>query len=110
MTLPTPYPAELVRVARRVVWYDSPENALADLITLLTQLMVYGSAADVTVVERYVPLEEFRKVLEHAPPGVFTKDAWKGWLERFQMPVPPLPRRRFPDGSVGPEAGKFLGR
>lgn len=39
MTLPTPYPAELVRVARTVVWYDSPENALADLTTLLTQLM-----------------------------------------------------------------------
>lgn len=108
MTLPTPYPAELVRVARKVVWYDSPENALADLTTLLTAIDVCGRRDRGRV--RYVPLEEFRKVLEHAPPGVFTKDAWKGWLERFQMPVPPLPRRRFPDGSVGPEAGKFLGR
>ena len=84
MTLPTPYPAELVGVARKVVWYDSPENALADLTMLLTQLMVYGSAADVTVVARYVPSEEFRKVLEHAPPGVFTKDPWRDGMNAFR--------------------------
>jgi hypothetical protein len=86
-----------------------PENVLADLTTLLTQLMVYGTAADVALFERYVPLEEFRKVLEHAPPGVVTKDAWKRWHERFQMLAPPLPRRRFPNGSVGPEAGNTFG-
>ncbi len=30
----------LVRVARKVVWYDSPEEALADLPEFLTHLMV----------------------------------------------------------------------
>lgn len=30
--------------------------------------------------------------------------------ERFGIPVPPLPRRRFPDGSFGPEAGRFFSR
>jgi hypothetical protein len=110
MTMTTPYPPELVRVARKVVWYESPEESLADLPNFLTQLMVYGSSTDVTVVERYVPLEEFRRVLENAPAGVFTKDVWRRWHERFGIPVPPLPRRRFPDGSVGPETGRFLGR
>ena len=57
-----------------------------------------------------VPLQEFRKVLENAPAGVFTHDAWRRWHERFQMTVPNLPRRRFPDGSFGPEAGGFFGR
>jgi hypothetical protein len=51
MTLTTPYPVELLRVARKVVWYDSPERTLADLPTFLTQLMVYGSDADVAMVE-----------------------------------------------------------
>jgi len=110
MTLATPYPAELIRVARKVVWYDSPEQTLADLPTFLTHVMVYGSSADVTVVERYVPFEEFRKVLENAPAGVFPKDVWQRWHERLGMPVPPLPRRRFPDGSTGPEPGGFFGR
>ena len=110
MTLTAPYPDSLVRVAKKVVWYDSPEDTLADLPTFLAHLMVYGSSTDLAVVERYVPVEEFRRVLETAPAGVFTRDSWQRWHERFGMPVPSLPRRRFPDGTLGPEAGKFLGR
>lgn len=110
MTLTSPYPVELLRVARKVVWYDSPERTLADLPTFLTHLMVYGSPSDVAVVERYVPAEEFRQVLENASAGVYTQEAWERWHERLGMPVPPLPRRRFPDGSLGPESGRFFGR
>ena len=110
MILTPPYPAELRRVARKVVWYDSPDETLADLPTFLTHLMVYGSSTDMKVVERYVPLKEFRRVLENPPAGVFTKEVWVRWHERLGMPVPPLPRRRFPDGSVGPKAGEFCGR
>jgi len=43
-------------------------------------------------------------VLKIASAGVFTKDSWQRWPERFGMPVASLPRRRFPDGTVGPEA------
>jgi hypothetical protein len=110
MTLTTPYAAELLRIAKKVVWYDSPEATLTDLPTFLAQLMVYGSPSDVATVERYVPPEEFRRVLEQAPAGVFTEELWRWWHERLGMPVPPLPRRRFPDGSLGPEAGRFFGR
>jgi hypothetical protein len=110
MKLTAPYPADLLRVARKVVWYDKPEETLADLMTFLTHLMVYGSAADVLVAERYVPADEFRRILEDAPVGVFTQEVWERWHERFGIPTPPLPRRRFPDGSLGPEAGRFFGR
>ena len=110
MTLRAPYPAELLRVARKVVWYDKPEETLGDLRTFLTHVMVYGSSADVAVVEQYVQEEEFRGALENAPAGVFTQEVWKKWHERFGMSVPPLPRRRFPDGSLGPEAGTLFGR
>ncbi len=77
MTLAVPYPAELLRVARKVVWYDRPEQTLADLKTFLSHLMVYGSSAEVAVAERYIPAEEFRRVLENAPAGVFTREAAK---------------------------------
>lgn len=86
MILAAPDPVELLRVARKVVWYDSPEETLADLPTFLAQVMVYASVADVD------------------------EETWRRWHERFGMPAPPLPRRRFPDGSVGPEAGRFFGR
>lgn len=110
MILAVPYPEELLRVARKVVWYDKPERTLADLNTFLAHLMVYGSTSDIAVAERHVPAEEFRRVLENAPAGVFSQDVWQKWHERFGVPVPPLPRRRFPDGSVGPEPGHFFGR
>jgi hypothetical protein len=111
MRLSAPYPAELVRIARKVVWYDAPEETLGNLNTFLAHLMVYGSPADVAAVKRYVPEEEFRNVLEEAPPGVFTAGAWRRWHEFFGIePVPPLPRRRFPDGTFGPEPGSFFGR
>jgi hypothetical protein len=71
--------------------------------------MVYGSG-DLAIVERYVPEDEFWRVLEDAPAGVLTEEARKRWHERFGIPVSSLPRRRFPDGSVGPRAGRFFGR
>jgi hypothetical protein len=111
MTISEPYPSELIRIARKVVWYDAPEQTLQDLKTFLSHLMVYGSPSEVTVVEHYVPTDEFRKVLKDAPAGVFTANAWTRWHERLGMtPIPPLPRRRFPDGTFGPEPGAFFGR
>ena len=63
MSLTTPYPADLLLVARKVVWYEQPEETLADLMTFLAHLMVYGSSADVSVAERYVPAGEFHEHL-----------------------------------------------
>ena len=37
--------------------------------------------------------------------------AWIRWHKKLGIrPIPPLPRRRFPDGSLGPEPGRFFGR
>jgi hypothetical protein len=111
MTITEPYPAELLQIARKVVWFDAPEETLRDLKTFLAHLMVYGSPAEVLTVERYLPQDEFRKVIASAPAGIFTADAWARWHERLGItPVPPLPRRRFPDGTLGPEPGDFFGR
>ena len=105
------YSPELMRIACKVVWYDAPDRTLAHLPTFLAHLMVYGSAADVAAAERYIPEEEFRRALQNAPAGVFTRDAWTKWHVRFGiLPIPALPRRQFPDGSMGPEPGGFFGR
>jgi hypothetical protein len=109
MNLAVPYPAELLRLARKVVWYDKPEQTMADLKTFLSHLMVNGSSADVAVVERTYPAEEFRRVLANAPAVVFTREAGQKWHEQFGMPVPSMPRRQF-RWLVRPEAGRFIGR
>ena len=82
MTLAVPFPADLLRIARKVVLgRDQPEQTLANLETFLAHLMVYGSSLDVTVTSQYVPAEEFQRVLENAPAGLFTKEAWQKWHE-----------------------------
>jgi len=110
MTLAAPYPADLLRIARKVVWYDQPEKTLEDLATFLAHLMIYGSSADLAVTAQYVPEEQFRRVLANAPAGLFTQEVWQKWHRQLGMPVRPLPRRRFPDGSFGPDPGQFFGR
>jgi len=56
-----------------------------------------------------LPAEEFGRVLGNAPAGMFTEEVCRTWHQRLGMPVQPLPRRRFPDGSFGLEPGKFFG-
>jgi hypothetical protein len=51
MTLTVPYPADLLRIARKVVWYDQPEQTLAHLDTFLAHLMVYGFECEDNAVE-----------------------------------------------------------
>ena len=59
MMLTKPYAEELERIARRVMWFEEPVMALRDLRTFLAHLMVYGTAADVAIVEKYVGEEEW---------------------------------------------------
>jgi hypothetical protein len=63
------------------------------------------------VVERYVPVEEFRGVLENAPAGVFSQEIWEKWHERLGMSVPrPCRVVDFPMDRLAPKAGGFFGR
>ena len=87
MTLAIPYPSDLVRIARKVVWYDQPEKTLADLDTFLVHLMVYGSAADVAVT------------------GDLVEMAWMGWTSGATSSTAPVSR-----WLVRPRAGRFFGR
>ena len=110
MTFNEPYPAELKRIARRVVWYDTPEEPLRDLKTFLAHLMVYGAPVDVAWWNATYRNPSCERCSKMPPAGVFAAEAWARWHERFRfVPIPPLPRGRFPDGSLGPEPDLFFG-
>ncbi|MBF0530571.1 MAG: hypothetical protein HQK55_15150, partial [Deltaproteobacteria bacterium] len=61
----------LLKVARRVVWFKEPEEALADPVHFLSHVMTYGTVEDLKALEGIVGKAEFREVLENAPPGIF---------------------------------------
>lgn len=89
-----PITPELLNVARRVVWFKEPEDTLADPVHFLAHVMTYGTVEDLQALRGVVGKEEFREVLDHAPPGVFDSRSWAYWnLKCGNRPTPPLPSR-----------------
>ena len=89
-----PKTPELLRVARRVIWFDEPENALADPRQFLAHVMVYGTVEDLAALRGIVDLDDFREALENPPPGIFDERSWAYWnLVCGRRPAPPLPVR-----------------
>ena len=84
----------LLRVARRVVWFKEPAEALAHPVHLLAHAMTYGSLEDVVALQAVVGKEGFREAREQAPPGVFDPRSWAYWnLVCGRQPTPPMPLR-----------------
>lgn len=94
---PLPMTGELEAIARRVVWFEPPEEALADPVRFLAYAAGYASFEDMAVIRRYFTDDEFRAALDNAPPGIVPARAWSYWnvmLGRY--PVPPQRTRQLP--------------
>jgi hypothetical protein len=92
-----PHVSDLLAVAQHVVWFESPQQALADPIRFLAHLMTYGTIEEIQVVERYLDLADFREALEQAPPGIMDERSWAYWnIMTGRDPVPPMPQRLIP--------------
>ena len=93
-----PHNSDLLTVAPRVIWFEPPEQALANPIRFLAYLMTYGTLEEIAVVRRYLDPDDFREALEHAPPGIIDERSWAYWNAMIGCyPAPPMPRRVIPD-------------
>jgi len=91
------YPEDLRAVARRVIWFEEPEEALKYTKRFLTYLMTYGTPEDVEVAHRYYSDADFEATLDTPAPGIFDARSWREWNNRYhRVPVPPLPKRVLP--------------
>ncbi|MEA2559148.1 MAG: hypothetical protein QOH06_652 [Acidobacteriota bacterium] len=88
---------DLERVAKRLFWWKTPAEALADRKRFLAQVMTYGNVEDLAATLRHFPRSALREVLNDAPPGVFDPRSWNYWHVVFGIPTPELPKRRLPD-------------
>jgi hypothetical protein len=84
---------DLETVAKRLFWWKSPTEALADSNRFLAQAMTYGTIEDLAVVNRHFPESALREVLANPPAGVFDPRSWSYWHLRFGLVEPELPRR-----------------
>ncbi|MFZ2446349.1 MAG: hypothetical protein WAW37_08325 [Syntrophobacteraceae bacterium] len=94
---PLPVTPELLRVARRVVWFKEPVEALADPAHFLAHVMTYGTIEDLNALRNVIGMDAFCEALDHAPPGIFDPRSWAYWnLKCGRLPPPPLPTRVVP--------------
>lgn len=87
---------ELLAMASRVVWFESPERAIANPVRFLAYVMTYGTPEELAVMRRFLEPDDLREAVEKAPPGIFDERSWIYWnLVTGREPVPPMPQRKF---------------
>jgi hypothetical protein len=91
---PLPLNPEIEAVSRRVIWFEEPQQAIADPVRFVAYVMTYGVHEDMATIRRYLSDDELREALANAPPGIFDGRSWAYWnLKLGLYPTPPLPQR-----------------
>jgi hypothetical protein len=93
---PIPLNEETEPVARRIVWFEEPVEALADPVRFMAYAMASATHGDMKVLRRYVSDADFREALDNAPPGIIDPRSWAYWNSvAGRYPTPPAPKRTF---------------
>ena len=93
---PIPVTPETLAVARRIVWFEAPEKALADPVRFMAYAMAYALPEDMRFIRKYVSDDDFRDALDRAPAGIIDPRSWAYWNSKMgRYPPPPQPVRRF---------------
>ena len=86
-------------LARKYIWWKTPEEAVVMPQRVIAQVMNIGDYADVQALAAQVGDEVLRHVLTHAEAGQFNERSWAYWHYRLGLSsvdqVPALPVRRF---------------
>jgi hypothetical protein len=90
--------SDVEAISRRVIWFEPPNQAVADPVRFIAYAMTYGDFADMAVLRRQLTDEDLREALTKAPPGIFDPRSWAYWnLLLGRYPAPPLPERTIPE-------------
>ncbi len=87
-------------LARKYVWWETPEEAVSMPERVIAQVMNIGDYDDVLALAAQVGDDVLREVLLHAEAGQFSARSRTYWRYRFGLAstpddIPPLPVRRF---------------
>lgn len=95
MNLQLPVNTQTLALAQRLVWFEPPQQALADPVRFTAYAFRYGRAADMAVLRDYLNDDDLRHALRHAPPGIIDPRSWAYWHLMLDMEPMPLPQREL---------------
>ncbi len=102
---PIPVTPQTTEVARRIIWFEEPEKALADPIRFMAYAMTYALHKDMNMIRQHVSDDEIREALDAAPPGIIDPRSWAYWnLRMGRFPAPPMRKRTFEGNRTVPAA------
>ncbi|RBP16919.1 hypothetical protein DFR50_104199 [Roseiarcus fermentans] len=83
-------------LARRLVWFEEPEEALSDTVRFVAYALARATHEDMKLVRAFLNDDDLREALDHAPPGIIDPRSWAYWNIRLgRDPPPPPPKRRL---------------
>ena len=95
----------MLEIARRVIWFEPPEKALADPVQFMAYALTYAVHEDMRIIRRYLSDDDLREALDCAPPGIIDPRSWAYWNSKMgRYPAPPMPVRRFGSADDYPAA------
>ncbi len=99
MTARTMDQDSLAFLARKYVWWKSPEDAAGQPERVIAQVMNIGDFEDIQRIEALAGTEMLTRILIEAEIGQFTPRSWSYWHYRLGIAavdeVPALPSRRL---------------
>src|SRR5438105_13157694 len=91
-----PITPAMLEIARRVIWFEPPEKALADPVQFMAYALTYAVHEDMRIIRRYLSDADLREALALSPPGRSDPRSWAYWNSKMgRYPAPPMPVRRF---------------
>jgi len=83
-------------LARRLVWFESPAEALSDTFRFVAYALARATHDDMTLLRKFLSDDDLREALDHAPPGIIDPRSWAYWNSRLgRYPAPPMPKRHL---------------
>ena len=86
----------LLDSARRYIWWETPEKAIAYPQRILAQVMNIGVLEDMGKIIELFSQIDLINVLNTAEIGQFNGRSWCFWHNKFSLEVPTMPKRVLP--------------
>lgn len=97
--MPNDHLEMLKLLARRYIWWKSPEEAVREPRQVIAQVMNLGDWDDAVAMRQRLGDAALQDALTHAEAGQFNARSWTWWHYRLGLArtgeVPPLPARHF---------------